>query len=74
MKHTRGEDIYATIKEMLRKRGIDLKRVVSVTTDGAPAMEGKERGGLCSGWKRTAQILLLATKSIFSKWTSLNFT
>lgn len=44
--HTRGEDIYAAIKEMLRKRGIDLKQVVSVTTDGAPAMMGKERGAV----------------------------
>ncbi|XP_045107141.1 general transcription factor II-I repeat domain-containing protein 2-like [Portunus trituberculatus] len=44
--HTRGEDIYAAIKEMLRKRGIDLKQVVSVTTDGAPAMIGKERGAV----------------------------
>ncbi|CAL9707870.1 unnamed protein product [Knipowitschia caucasica] len=44
--HTRGEDIYAAIKEMLTKRGIDMKQVVSVTTDGAPAMVGKERGAV----------------------------
>ena len=31
---------------MLRKRGIDLKQVVSVTTDGAPAMVGRERGAV----------------------------
>ena len=31
---TRGEDIYLAIKEMLRKRGIDPKQVVSITTDG----------------------------------------
>ena len=43
---TRGEGIYAAIKEMLRKRGIDLKQVVSVTTDGAPAMVGRERGAV----------------------------
>jgi hypothetical protein len=30
------------IKEMLRKR-IDLKQVVSITSDGAPAMIGRER-------------------------------
>lgn len=33
--HTRGEDIYEGIKEMLTKREINLKQVVSVTTDGA---------------------------------------
>ena len=32
--HTRLEDIYEAIKEMLSKRGIDLKKVVSVSTDG----------------------------------------
>lgn len=44
--HTRGEDIYAAIKVMLRKRGIDMKQVVSVTTDGAPSMVGKEKGAV----------------------------
>ncbi len=44
--HTRGEDIYEAIKEMLIKRRIDLKQVVSVTTDGAPAMVGRERGAV----------------------------
>lgn len=43
--HTRGEDIYAAIKVMMRKRGIDMKQVVSVTTDGAPSMVGKGKGG-----------------------------
>ena len=41
--HTRGEDIYKAIKEMLKKRGMDLKQVVSITTDGSPAMVGRER-------------------------------
>lgn len=44
--HTRGEDIYAAIKEMLRKRGIDMKQVISATTDGAPSMIGKEKGAV----------------------------
>ena len=43
---TRGEDIYLAIKEMLRKRGIDPKQVVSITTDGAPAMVGREKGAV----------------------------
>lgn len=43
---TRGEDIYLAIKEMLTKRAIELKQVVSVTTDGAPAMVGRERGAV----------------------------
>ncbi|MBN3303576.1 PA24C phospholipase, partial [Amia calva] len=44
--HTRGKDIYMAIKEMLRKKGIDLKQVVSITSDGAPAMIGRERGAV----------------------------
>ncbi|CAM4733374.1 unnamed protein product [Leuciscus chuanchicus] len=43
---TRGEDIYLVIKEMLKKRAIELKQVVSITTDGAPAMVGRERGAV----------------------------
>lgn len=41
---TRGEDIYKAILEMLNEKGIDVKKVVSVATDGAPAMMGRERG------------------------------
>ncbi|KAL1270810.1 hypothetical protein QQF64_029826 [Cirrhinus molitorella] len=44
--HTRGEDIYDAVKEMLIKRGIDPKKVISVTTDGAPAMVGREKGAV----------------------------
>ena len=39
---TRGEDIYLAVKEMLTKREIHPKQVVSITTDGAPASEGTE--------------------------------
>lgn len=42
--HTRGEDIYEAIMQMLNEMGIDLKTVVSIATDGAPAMTGRERG------------------------------
>lgn len=44
--HTRGEDLYDAVKEMLIKRGIDPKKVISVTTDGAPAMVGREKGAV----------------------------
>ncbi len=43
---TRGEDIYLAIKEMLTKRGIKPKQVVSITTDGAPAIIGREKGAV----------------------------
>ncbi|XP_026214156.1 SCAN domain-containing protein 3-like, partial [Anabas testudineus] len=43
---TRGEDIYVAIKEMLAKRGVEPKKVVSITTDGAPAMIGREKGAV----------------------------
>ncbi|CAL9703956.1 unnamed protein product [Knipowitschia caucasica] len=44
--NTRGEDIYKAIKKMLTERGIDVRQVVSITTDGAPAMLGRERGAV----------------------------
>ncbi|XP_044133327.1 zinc finger BED domain-containing protein 5-like [Bufo gargarizans] len=42
--HRRGEDLYGAITEMLKKRDINLNSVISVVTDGAPAMVGKEKG------------------------------
>lgn len=42
--HTRGDDIYEAVMEMLRDQEIDLKYVVSIATDGAPGMTGRERG------------------------------
>lgn len=41
--------MYERIKEMLTKRKINLKQVVSVTTGGAPGMARRERGGLWHG-------------------------
>uniref|UniRef100_A0A3B1K1Z5 SPIN-DOC-like zinc-finger domain-containing protein n=1 Tax=Astyanax mexicanus TaxID=7994 RepID=A0A3B1K1Z5_ASTMX len=43
---TKGEDIYLAIKEMLSKRGIEPKKVISITTDGAPAMIGRGKGAV----------------------------
>ncbi|ROL47376.1 General transcription factor II-I repeat domain-containing protein 2B [Anabarilius grahami] len=42
--HTRGDDIYEAVTQMLRDREIDVKNVVSIATDGAPSMIGRERG------------------------------
>ena len=45
----RLKPMYGTLKgknkpKILRKEGIDLKKIFSVTTDGAPAMMGQHRG------------------------------
>ncbi|XP_068242314.1 protein FAM200A-like [Palaemon carinicauda] len=40
----RGEDIYGSLKSMLESRNIDIKSIISVTTDGAPAMVGRKKG------------------------------
>ncbi|XP_068204564.1 protein FAM200A-like [Palaemon carinicauda] len=40
----RGEDIYGSLKSMLESRNIDVKSILSVTTDGDSAMVGRERG------------------------------
>ncbi len=42
--HTRGDEIYEAVTQMLRDREMDLKHVVSIATDGAPCMIGRERG------------------------------
>jgi len=39
---TRGEDIYHALKQCLIKNAIYLQKLVSVTTDGAPAMVGRK--------------------------------
>lgn len=44
--HTRGEDIYKVISAMLNEKDIDVKKVVSIATDGAPAMIGRENGAV----------------------------
>jgi len=41
---TRGEDTYHALKECLIKNAVDLQKLVSVTTDGAPAMVGRKIG------------------------------
>nr|XP_054593491.1 SCAN domain-containing protein 3-like [Nothobranchius furzeri] len=43
---TTGEDIYLAIMEMLAKRGMEPTKVISITTDGAPAMIGREKGAV----------------------------
>ena len=67
-KHTRGDDMYTAIKENLRKRGIDLKQVVSVTTDGAPAMVGRERGAV--PWMKEDNPDLIAYPSLIHQTVS----
>ncbi|KAG7489523.1 general transcription factor II-I repeat domain-containing protein 2-like [Solea senegalensis] len=41
---TRGVDIYNTVKEFLVEKKVPLEKLVSVTTDGAPAMIGRHTG------------------------------
>jgi len=41
---TRGDDIYEELIQMFKDREIDLNHVISIATDGAPSMTGRERG------------------------------
>ncbi|KAI4896999.1 hypothetical protein NFI96_008864 [Prochilodus magdalenae] len=41
---TRGVDIYNAVKEFLVEKKVPLEKLVSVTTDGAPAMIGRHTG------------------------------
>ncbi|KAK3525004.1 hypothetical protein QTP86_012879 [Hemibagrus guttatus] len=41
---TRGVDIYNTVKEFFMQKKVPLEKLVAVTTDGAPAMIGRQTG------------------------------
>lgn len=42
--HTRGEDIFQIFKNFIDKTKIPVCKLVSITTDGAPAMTGRRNG------------------------------
>ncbi|KAK3569596.1 hypothetical protein QTP86_002532 [Hemibagrus guttatus] len=44
MTTTRGVDIYNTVKEFFVQKKVPLEKLVAVTTDGAPAMIGRQTG------------------------------
>lgn len=41
---TRGEDLFKTFEDFMVKSNISYDKIVSISTDGAPAMIGKEKG------------------------------
>ena len=43
-KQIQGEDIYASLISMMKSRNIEIKSVMSLTTDGAPAMLTRGKG------------------------------
>lgn len=43
-KQTRSEDVFSALWEFMHAAGLDATKMVSLITDGAPAMTGKERG------------------------------
>lgn len=47
--HTRGSDIYDSIKNFFNENNIPLNKFVSIINDGAPALTGTNNGfiGLC---------------------------
>ena len=36
---TQGEDIYEALKSMIESRNIEMKSIISLTTDGAPELQ-----------------------------------
>ncbi len=43
---TKGEDIAKVLIEHFEERGINIRKVFAVTTDGAPAMVGRQKGAV----------------------------
>ncbi|GFV43055.1 general transcription factor II-I repeat domain-containing protein 2A [Trichonephila clavipes] len=48
---TKGTDICTAVRNLLAEKEIDLKKIVSVTTDGAPNMVGEKKNGFISLFK-----------------------
>lgn len=42
--NTKGEDILNTLIDRFEKRGVNIRKIFAVTTDGAPAMVVKIKG------------------------------
>lgn len=45
--HATGEIIFNELMQFFEKNGLDLSKVMSVVTDGAPSMVGHHRGLIC---------------------------
>lgn len=43
-KQTRGEDVFSTLSEFFEKHKVDVKKMISLTTDGDPAMTERKNG------------------------------
>jgi len=43
-KQTHSEDVFSALWEFMHAAGLDATKMVSLITDGAPAMTGKDRG------------------------------
>lgn len=41
---TRGEDLFKSFDDFMKKSNLSYDKIVSISTDGAPAMMGKEKG------------------------------
>ena len=41
---TKGKEVVKTFIDHFEQRGVDIKKIFAVTTDGAPAMIGKHKG------------------------------
>lgn len=43
-KQTRGEDVFSVLTHFMQHNNLDVTKMISLTTDGAPAMIGREKG------------------------------
>ena len=41
---TTGKDVFAKVNQVIKKFKLSMNKLVGITTDGAPAMTGKQNG------------------------------
>lgn len=78
--HTRGEDVFFAVKQLILSEKIPIQKLVSITTDGAPALRGSKNGflALCQRDESFPQFLtyhcILHQQSLCGKFLNLNET
>ncbi|XP_047098740.1 protein ZBED8-like [Schistocerca piceifrons] len=71
--HTRGEDIFFAMKQLILSKKIPIHELVSISTDGAPALRGSTSGFIALCQRDESFNLSLYFTSAVSVWKVFKF-